>query len=224
MKEYLIKLLKQEIKESYKTFLKILSEKNNDIKDFDMPSYRQDMTVKQLDKFNKCKESNDTVTAIKIIKQARKKYYAKLFKRKLKVIELIVSANDFKYAVCYIDWVRNSTWGMCPRGTYKNGYNFRNYKSITGYGYDKLSTLTANMFNEDLNLMKLVYNKLYRYNINKNNIQDKLGYGIRISYGVPYFEGAVGVECHIKILKNLGLIAQHLDTRKTDYITIDRVR
>lgn len=224
MKEYLIKLLKQEIKESYKTFLKILSEKKNDIKDFDMPSYRQDMTAKQLKVFNECKENNNIKLALKIVKQSRKKYYAKLFKRKLKRIEEIVSANDFKYSVCDIDWVRNSIWGYCPRGTYRNGYEFNNYRSITGCGYDKLSTLTANMFNNDLSLMKLVCNKLYRYNINKNNIQDKLGDGIRISYGVPYFEGAVGIECHITILKNLGLIAQHLDTRKTDYITVDRVR
>lgn len=224
MKEYLIKLLKQEIKESYKTFLKILSEKKNNIKDFDMPSYRQDMTTKQLKVFNECKENNNIKLALKIVKQSRKKYYTKLFKRKLKRIEEISNASDFKYSVCDIDWVRNSTWGMCPRGTYKNGYEFKNYKSITGYGYDKLSTLTANMFNEDLTLMKLVCNKLYKYNINKNNIQDKLGYGIRISYGVPYFEGAVGVECHIKIFKNLGLIARHLETSKTDYITVDRVR
>lgn len=224
MKEYLIKLLKQEIKKSYKTFLKILSERKNNIKDFDMPSYKEDMTTKQLKVFNEYKENNNIKLALKIVKQSRKKYYAKLFKRKLKRIEEISNASDFKYSVCDIDWVRNSTWGYCPRGTYRNGYNFKNYRSITGCGYDKLSTLTANMFNEDLSLMKLVCNKLYRYNINKNNIQDELGYGIRISYGVPYFEGAVGIECHIKILKNLGLIAQHLDTRKTDYITIDRVR
>lgn len=224
MKEYLIKLLKQEIKESYKTFLKILSERKNNIKDFDMPSYRQDMTAKQLKVFNECKENNNIKLALKIVKQSRKKYYSKLFKRKLKRIEEIFNASDFKYSVCDIDWVRNSTWGYCPRGTYRNGYEFKNYRSITGCGYDKLSTLTANMFNEDLSLMKLVCNKLYIYNINKNNIQDKLGYGIRISYGLPYFEGAVGVECHIRILKNLGLIAQHLDARESDYITVDRIK
>lgn len=224
MKEYLIKLLKQEIKESYKTFLKILSEKKNGIKDFDLPSYKEDMTAKQLKVFNECKKNNDIELALKIIKQSRKKYYAKLFKRKVKRIEEIVNANDFRYSVCDIDWVRNSTWGHCPRGTYRNGYKTKIYRSITGYGYDKLSTLTANMFNEDTTLMKLVCNELYKHNINKNNIQDKLGYGIRIFYGVPYFECAVGVECHIKILKNLGLIAQHLETRKTDYITVDKVK
>lgn len=224
MKEYLIKLLKKEIKENYKTFLKTIKERKDNFEELDMPTYMEDMTTKQLKIFNECKETNNTKLAVQIIKASRKKYYNKLFKRKLKKIEAICNAVEFRFAVCDIDWVKNSTWGNCPRGTYRNGYEFKTYRSITGCGYDKLSTLTANMFNEDLNLMKLVCNKIYKNNINKNNIQDKLGYGIRISFGVPYFEGAVGVDCHTRILQNLGLIAQHLDTRRTDYITIDRVR
>ena len=71
MEEYLIKLLKQEIKASYKTFLKMLSENKSNIKDFDLPSYRQDMTAKQLKVFNECKENNNIKLALKIVKQSR---------------------------------------------------------------------------------------------------------------------------------------------------------
>ena len=78
------------------------------------------------------------------------------------------------------------------------------------------------MFNEDVNLMSYIFNYCEKHAINRDNIQKKLGYGISIFNGVVHFDGGVGVECHISILKKLGFNVWHAGTRNSDIIEIDR--
>jgi hypothetical protein len=79
------------------------------------------------------------------------------------------------------------------------------------------------MLNADVNLMSYLYHFVEKNNINKDNIGSKLGYGIRIYDGQPYFEGAVGVECHKRILERLGFKVEHFETKHSDIITFSRV-
>lgn len=178
--------------------------------------YRQLLSKKQLDKIDDMSEKE----LKSVLKFAIAQYYEKELKSALKKIQAIKSHNfnDCHWGACSIDWVNNRTWGNCPRGEYRNGHNYQNYRSITGCGYDKLSTLTADMFNDDMFLRSYIANYIEKHAINKDNIRKKLGYGIRIVNGRPYFDGGVGVNCHISILKKLGFKVVYTETKRSDYI------
>lgn len=184
--------------------------------------YKQLLTAKQL------KQAHNNELTLKEIKKilvaSLKKEQEKTYKKEIKKINNILAQESIRWGKCSIDWVKNSTWGNCPRGEYCNGFKCQEYRSVTGCGYDKLSTLTARMFNEDINLMSYIYKFIEKHRINANNIREKLGYGIRMCNGQPYFEGAVGVSCHIHILKKLGFDVQHHETRKSDLITFSLKR
>lgn len=158
--------------------------------------------------------------ALKVLKNAIIRDYAKELQKDLKRLENIKNV-DFKeccYGVCSIDWIKNRTWGYCPRGEYRNGHSYQEFKSVTGCGYDKLSTLTADMFNSDIYLISYIANYIEKHAINSENIQERLGYGIRISSGLPHFASAVGVDCHKRILQKLGFKVTHNATNRSDYI------
>lgn len=181
--------------------------------------YKNLLTKKQQEK---AQNNELTLKEVKnLLKQALQKEQEKTYQKELKKINAIMEQDNIKWGKCSIDWVKNRTWGNCPKGEYCNGFKYQEYRSVTGCGYCKLSTLTANMLNDDVNLMSYVYKFVEKKHINKENIQNKLGYGIRIYDGQPYFEGGVGVECHIRILKNLGFDVQHYETRKSDIITFN---
>lgn len=182
--------------------------------------YREVLTKKELAKVETMTE-REVKSMLKI---AIDKYYQKELKNALKKLENIKSF-DFSQChggVCSIDWVNNRTWGYCPRGNYRNGHGYMEFRSVTGCGYDKLSTLTAEMFNADMFLKAYIANYIEKHAINDDNIREKLGYGIRIVRGRPYFDGGVGVRCHIDILKKLGFKVIHTETKKSDYIEYNR--
>ena len=100
-----------------------------------------------------------------------------------------------------IEWKKSTTWGANPHATayvkYKNG----NFEAITakcsGCGYDKESTVIAQ-----------IYNKIFKYRlykIQKNTTKKKKApYGIYWSEFTPYFEGGIGVNCYHFITKYIG--------------------
>lgn len=181
--------------------------------------YKQLLTKKQLEK---AQNNELTLKEVKkILIDTLQKEQEKTHQKELKKINAILDQKPIKWGKCSIDWVKNRTWGNCPKGEYCNGFKYQDYRSVTGCGYDKLSTLTANMFNEDFNLMSYIYKFVEKHYINAENIREKLGYGIRIYNGQPYFEGAVGVECHINILRKLGFEVQHFGTNRSDIITFN---
>lgn len=181
--------------------------------------YRNLLTKKQIEK---AQNNELTLKEVKILLiNAILKEQEKTYQKELKKINNILNQDNIRWGKCSIDWVKNRTWGNCPKGEYCNGFKYQEYRSVTGCGYCKLSTLTANMLNDDVNLMAYIYKFVEKHRINKDNIQNKLGYGIRIYNGQPYFEGGVGVECHIRILKNLGFNVEHYATRISDIITFN---
>lgn len=181
--------------------------------------YKNLLTAKQQ------KQAQNNELTLKEVKQMLiaklQKEQEKTYIKELKKINAILSQDNVRWGECSIDWVKNRTWGNCPRGDYKNGFKYQEYKSVTGCGYCKLSTLTADMLNDDINLMSYIYKFVEKHHINKNNIGTKLGYGIRIYNGQPHFEGGVGVECHKRILERLGFKVEHHETRKSDIITFN---
>lgn len=162
--------------------------------------------------------------AKKIIVAKLEKDFSKELNKQLDKIKSIKASLHVNFARCEIDWVRNRTWGYCPKGCYRNGFKYQEFKSIIGYGFDKLSTLTADMFNSDNNLMAFVMDYIEKHHINKDNIENKLDYGIKIYDGMPYFSHGVGIDCHKRILSKLGFKVQHFETKQSDIIVIDRIK
>lgn len=100
--------------------------------------------------------------------------------------------------VLTINFYKNNTWGYCPRGNDNYGHST---DSITGCGYCKESTATAQLLNQNASILKRLY-ALKDSQVEKSN-REALGYGA--GYGIlPSFEGGVGVNCHVRILENLG--------------------
>jgi hypothetical protein len=121
-----------------------------------------------------------------------------------------------------VDWKKSQMWGMNPNaecfisglGTLKSG-------SVSGCGYDKLSTAVSNILNQIpqfLQLMYIVKNKNYK----KSN-RECLGYGS--GYGIlPTFEGGVGVGCYDRIFTNIGYKFETVSSGKTfDVFRISKI-
>jgi hypothetical protein len=76
----------------------------------------------------------------------------------------------------------------------------------SGCGYDKQSTATAGVLNQHQTILKRLYAARDAEMTGENRAV--LGYGS--GYGLPpYFEGGVGVSCHVKILEKIGFSAPY---------------
>jgi hypothetical protein len=126
-----------------------------------------------------------------------------------------------------IEWINSRMWRANPRAYTNTGFQG---SSISGCGYDKLSTATAEALNNDLRIMRLLYQKKDAAlkaekdkTLNDNDIHRKyLGYGSGYNI-LPRFEGGVGVGSHETIIKNLGLTMDHIvSTKNTDAFIITR--
>jgi hypothetical protein len=136
-----------------------------------------------------------------------------------------------------LEWHKSFMWGSNP--TAYTNYGFKS-GSIGGSGYCKTSTATAQALNSDDRILKLLYiakenalklpkdrlriDKCY-YDGNKKVDHNEemrqsdinrafLGYGSGYDI-IPKFEGGVGVDSHIRILKNLGLIMESITNTKS---------
>lgn len=160
----------------------------------------------------------------KRIKKALKNETAYDTKKAIRAIQKI--KNDKTEApekidiTCKIDWYKSRTWGSCPKGEYLSGYYRKFVGGVTGCGYDKASSWTAKVFNDDNILLKYIIKFVEKKHINNLNIRKKLGYGIRMSRGLPYFEGGVGLSSHITILKNLGFVVDYQAGNTWDVLRI----
>lgn len=142
-------------------------------------------------------------------------------------ISSIETTPEFKENfVITLEWVRSSTWGLKPKVSTNTGFE---YKGISGCGYDKQSTATAQALNSNLSILKLLYqkkedalNSTQETDI-KNGLNRKiLGYGSGYSI-LPYFEGGVGVNSHEYILNSVGLNMDHIsDTKTTDVYIVSK--
>lgn len=160
-------------------------------------------------------------------KLARKE--AKKQAEELARIEAEKNQPNVKSMVITIEWSKSRTWGANPHasaeifftdpkgGPWQTGF-FRTDKNYTcsGCGYDKESTVIAQLFNE---FMK---NKLWSLGIEKlrggNGSGDKgaAPYGIHLySDNRPHFGGGIGTSCYYRIAEYLGGKFEHIASGKT---------
>jgi len=132
-----------------------------------------------------------------------------------KIDEVMRAENTLDRAlIINIVFKKNNTWGYCPIAE----DNYGNYtRSITGCGCDKESTASAIILNMNNNILKRMY-KLKNDNIDLDN-GELFGYGS--GYGIlPYFEGGVGIDCHVRILEKLGFKVQKSGTSSTTVLVV----
>lgn len=120
-------------------------------------------------------------------------------------IDLVANSSTQSFTtplIITVEWKRSRIWGMNPRAS--TNYGFVG-SSISGCGYCKLSTATAEALNSFTPLVRLMYEKVneaLKHGLVNN--RETLGYGS--GHGIlPYFEGGVGVTSHQKIVEGLGL-------------------
>lgn len=136
------------------------------------------------------------VTVITALKAARvavnednKRIYSTVKKEQAEKQRILEEKNQPEVASIYIaiEWVRSSTWGSNPHATatveYKDGGIDTFSARCSGWGYDKQSTVVAELLN------KVLKYKLWQLN-------SKPPYGVAIRPNNRYFEGGVGMSCY----------------------------
>jgi len=167
-----------------------------------------------------------------IIKQYEKRLNTELtLLTRVNKIKPYKIGNKFSITIC---WAKSRMWGNNPQAElniFKGEIGeYKTYKSdrITGCGYCKESTATAEVLNQDAKILHDMYKIKNNANIKEKNTHDintKLfGYGSGYNE-LPKFEGGVGITCHIDILKKLGFEVEHIsNTTNTDTYLITKVK
>lgn len=81
-----------------------------------------------------------------------------------------------------VEWHKNRTWGMNP--------------SASGCGYDKQSAAIANAFNQNPEILKILYDHA--------EAGEAFPYGVHVWAGLPSFDGGCGVSCFYSIFEACG--------------------
>ena len=139
--------------------------------------------------------------------------FNKSLAEKLSKIESVIDAPDklSNPLVLIINFYKNATWGYCPKGSDNYGHET---SSITGCGYCKESTATAQLLNQNETILKRLYKA--------KNDKKEISYGAYMS-GLPTFSGGVGVDCHVRILEELGYKVSKSGNNSTTILTISEV-
>lgn len=123
-----------------------------------------------------------------------------------------------KSMVITIEWKKSATWGYNPclnaRIQFENGtYEITNNYRCSGCGYDKESTVLAQLLNDYLKY------KLWERESMDNS---KKPYGVTLNFlWNPHFNGGVGTSCYYDIMKWLGGKLEHTASGKSfDVYTI----
>lgn len=139
-----------------------------------------------------------------------KKQYEKELNETLARIEQIENAELPNTITIHFYWTY-TVWYICHAEVYIDG---RYYEGVaSGCGYDKKSTAVSQCFNKDHGIMKYLYiEKDKRPDISNREL---LGYGTGCRT-LPYFEDGVGMDCFVRILKNLGFNYQYVYSKQGD--------
>lgn len=155
---------------------------------------------------------------IKFISNRKQKY----LDEELNLIKSVEESKDFNgELIITLEWSKSRMWGMNPRASTNYGFIGG---SISGCGYCKTSTATAEALNDHKPILKLLYAK-EEQRLRKRKPEDRrafVGYGSGYS-ALPRFEGGVGVSSHETIIKNLGLNMRCItSTKQTDVYLIKK--
>lgn len=126
--------------------------------------------------------------------------------------------------VINVHWVKNRVWGMNPHAeadvTYDNG-KFKECKArCSGCGYDKLSTVVADILNQCMG-------DYLKEKMEGKEKRDDFPRGIQRGY----FEGGIGINCYTDksesygkpgVMQFLGYSCRHFTSNDNDFILIER--
>lgn len=163
----------------------------------------------------------------KIKLEARRK--ARTEQKELLEIEAQKNQKAVKELVITIEWRKSYTWGNNPHAeaevTYKDGtFERRDGYTCSGCGYDKESTVIAEIFNDFLRY------KLYqKHNLASTINGEKTNHPYGVYYyggelgekhesgyiGMPSFNGGVGTSCYYKIGEFIGGKFENVASGKT---------
>lgn len=142
----------------------------------------------------------------------------KKFDKAMKEIDAIENA-EYPQSGTISVWYPQRSYQV--RGT----INFRTtggrYHSVeggptSGGGYDKYSTVSARMMNDRPEFRKLLMDARAK--------KKTLPYGVSLNIGkpwLPYWDGGVGIECHVDVLKTLGYDVKYIHTGMPNSYTIE---
>lgn len=130
----------------------------------------------------------------------------KNYQKQLLKIENVEKAEIPQYIKINIEWHKSPTWGYNPSCVINCSTFDYTRGSASGCGYDKESASISEATHNNYAILKILYEmeeKRLKQRKNPQSRHDFIGYGS--GYGVlPYFEGGVGANCHINILKKYG--------------------
>lgn len=94
-----------------------------------------------------------------------------------------------------VEWHKNRTWGMNPRARVA-AERVATYGSASGCGYDKESAAIASAFNQNPEILKILYDHA--------EAGGTFPYGVDVWAGLPSFAGGCGVSCFYSIFEACG--------------------
>lgn len=106
------------------------------------------------------------------------------------------SAHDVEEFTVTVEWLRSRTWGKNPHATVY-GRNFVTKDFASGCGYDKESAAIAGAFNDNPEIMRILYKHL-------ENNGNKFPYGVYVYGGLVTFDGGCGVSTFYNIFAACG--------------------
>jgi hypothetical protein len=163
---------------------------------------------------------------------------ANAIKKVMAEIDEIENSSDFESdLIITVEWTKSCTWGVNPRAFTNYGFDSG---SVSGCGYDKLSTATARALNSDKRILKLMYfakekelsqrkatykeQNGHEENSERAINQFLFGYGSGYN-ALPNFEGGVGINCHERICARLGLVMESVtDTKHVNVYRIFKAK
>jgi len=163
----------------------------------------------------------------KIKLEARRK--ARTEQKSLAEIEAQKNQKEVSSMTITIEWVKSKTWGMNPhagvRVSYKDGKSeYRDGYSCSGCGYDKQSTVIADIFND---FLRYKLYQLHKWEDSINGEKTSYPYGVYYYNGdigkklesgyisKPTFNGGVGTSCYYKIAEFIGGEFKNLSSGKS---------
>lgn len=126
-------------------------------------------------------------------KKAREE--AKNTQKRLEKLEAAEAAHLPESVNISVEFVRSRVWGYNPHATV-TGYQRRTTGTATGCGYDKESAAIAGAFNDNPEIMKILYNHAEQ--------GEAFPYSVHTFAGVPSFDGGCGVSCFRSVFAACG--------------------
>lgn len=201
-------------------YCKSWAEEHRNNKDNGLKQYATSATLKAY--------QNGKITRAQAIEKAIKRALNENEKRKRASLDKLTEAEnapDINKISLQIEWKKSAMWGFNPfcecwaGGQYTTG-------RASGCGYDKRTASTAEAFNQNISILKLLYiaeeKRLSKQKSKRPSRRDFIGYGSGYNI-LPSFEGGVGISAHKQIFENIGFLFETTaDTKTVDAYTITR--